>query len=285
LLVKLHNIFVNNKMDIEDEEPRHQIIARQIRAIMAELDKRKSKSESLPVSSIKSMPTSVEKPLSASSIKQQGIGIESDSRRIISPGNLGAVTGETQETIRSTIIEILDVNNRNHIKKLKHLAKLLHKIEYFKKNKFSYIYKILVWIALRILIDSKKATLVGYDEYKEVSKQIESDPDDPRKNSVIDFLKTKKPFYRIIDYYQLFYLFSAYTGVLRLQEAKQKINKKANDIHEMVIDQTEITHSKTVSLLTVLSSYLINSRLIDRRIFNKIQKAINKLRAKDTTKK
>ena len=273
-------------MDIKDEEPRHQIIARQIRAIMAELDKRKSKSESLPVSSIKSMPTSVEKPLSASSIKQQGIGIGSDSRRIISPGNLGAVTGETQETITFTIIEILDVNNRNHIKKLKHLAKLLHKIEYFKKNKFSYIYKILVWIALRILIDSKKATLVGYDEYKEeVYEQIESDPDDPRKNSVIDFLKTKKPFYRIIDYYQLFYLFSAYTGVLRLQEAKQKINKKANDIHEMVIDQTEITHSKTVSLLTVLSSYLINSRLIDRRIFNKIQKAINKLRAKDTTKK
>jgi hypothetical protein len=284
LLVKLHNIFVNNKMDIEDEEPRHQIIARQIRAIMAELDKRKS--ESLPVSSIKSMPTSVEKPLSSSSVRQQGIGIDPDDRRIISPGNLGAVTGETQETIRSTIIEILDVNNRNHIKKLKHLAKLLYKIKYFEQYKFSYIYKILVWIALRILIDSKKATLVGYDEYKEeVYEQIESDPDDPRKNSVIDFLKTKKPFYRIIDYYQLFYLFSAYTGVLRLQEAKQKKNKKANDIHEMVIDQTEITHSKTVSLLTVLSSYLINSRLIDRRIFNKIQKAINKLRAKDTTKK
>ena len=271
-------------MDIEDEEP-HQIIARQIRAIMAELDK--SKSESLSVSSIKIMPTSVEKPLSASSSRQQGIGIDSDNRRITSPGNLGAVTGETQETITFTIIEILDVNNRNHIKKLKHLAKLLYKIKYFEQYKFSYIYKILVWIALRILIDSKKATLVGYDEYKEeVYEQIESDPDDPRKNSVIDFLKTEKPFYRIIDYYQLFYLFSAYTGVLRFQEAKKIIKQKIErGIPEIVIDETKISHSKTVSLLTVLSSYLINSRLIDRRIFNKIQKAINKLRAKDTTKK
>lgn len=272
-------------MDIEDEEPRHQIIARQIRAIIEELDKNKAKS--LPVSSIKFMPASSEKPLSSSSVRQQGIGIDPDDRRIISPGNLGAVTGETQETIRSTIIEILDVNNRNHIKKLKHLAKLLYKIKYFEQYKFSYIYKILVWIALRILIDSKKATLVGYDEYKEeVYEQIESDPDDPRKNSVIDFLKTKKPFYRIIDYYQLFYLFSAYTGVLRFQEAKKIIKQKIErGIPEIVIDETKISHSKTVSLLTVLSSYLINSRLIDRRIFNKIQKAINKLRAKDTTKK
>lgn len=279
-------------MDIEDEEPRHQIIARQIRAIMAELDKRKSKSESLPVSSIKSMPTSVEKPLSASSIKQQGIGIGigSDSRRIISPGNLGAVTGETNESITTTIIEILDVNNRNHIKKLKHLAKLLYKIKYFEQYNFSYIYKILVWIALRILIDSKKATLVGYEEYKkEFSEQIKLDPNDPdypHKELVTNFLDTKKPFYRIIDYDQLLYLFSSYAGVSRFQEAKKIIKKKiARDIPEMVIDQTEITHSKTISLLTVLSSYLINSRLIDRRIFNKIQKAINKLRAKDTTKK
>ena len=53
----------------------------------------------------------------------------------------------------------------------------------------------------------------------------------------------------------------------------------------MVIDQTKITHSKTVSILTVLSSCLIRSKLMDRRIYNKIQKAIDKLRAKDTTKK
>lgn len=73
---------------------------------------------------------------------------------------------------------------------LKHLAKLLYNLEYFKQYNFSYIYKILVWIALRILIDSKKTTLVGYDEYIE---------------NVYD---------------QLLYLFNAYIGVLRLQEAK-----------------------------------------------------------------
>ena len=75
MLVNLHNIFVNNKINTKDEEP-HQIIARQIRAIMAELDNIESKSSS------------------ASSIKQKAI--DSDDRRIISPGNLGAVTGENK---------------------------------------------------------------------------------------------------------------------------------------------------------------------------------------------
>jgi len=169
---------------------------------------------------------------------------------------------------------------------LKHLAKLLHKIEYFKQYNFSYIYKILVWIALRILIDSKKATLVGYDEYKEeVSEQIESGPVDTHKDSVINFLTIKKPFYRIITYDQLLYLFNGYAGVLRLQEAKKKRNKIAKNIHQIVIDETKIAHSKTVSILTVLSSCLTRSILMDRRIYNKIQKAIDKLRAKDTTKK
>lgn len=266
-------------MDAKDEEP-HQIIARQIRAIMAELDNMESKSKSSPVSSIKSMPVSSIKPISASSIKQEAI--DPDDRRIISPGNLGAVTGETNESITTAIIQILDVNNRNHIKKLKHLAKLLYNIKYFKQYKVSYIYKILVWIALRILIDSKKATLVGYDEYsKNVNEQIESGPVD----TIINFLKTKKPFYRIITYDQLLYLFNGYAGVLRLQEAKKKRNKIAKKIDQIVIDETKIAHSKTVSILTVLSSCLTRSILMDRRIYNKIQKAIDKLRAKDTTKK
>jgi hypothetical protein len=94
--------------------------------------------------------------MSSSSIKQQVILIHPDDRRIISPGNLGAVTGQTNESITTAIIQILDVNSINHIKKLKHLAKLLYTLEYFKQYNFSYIYKILVWIALRILIDSKK---------------------------------------------------------------------------------------------------------------------------------
>ena len=182
-------------MDTKDKED-HEIIAQQIRAIMAKLDNIKSKSESLSVSSAK--------PLSASSARQQDL--DPDDRRIMSPGNLGAVTGQTQESITSTIIEILDVNSTNHIKKLKHLAKLLSKIKYFEQYNFSYIYKILVWIALRILIDSKKATLVGYEEYREkVYEQIESGVVDPHKNSVIEYLKTKKPFYRIIQYNQLLY--------------------------------------------------------------------------------
>ena len=266
-------------MDTRDEQP-HQIIARQIREIMAKLDSIENKSKSSSVSSIKSMSTSSAKPKSASSVGQQSI--DSDYRRIKSPGNLSAVTGETNYSITSTIIEILDVNSINHIKKLKHLATLLYNLEYFKKYDFSYIYKILVWIALRILIDSKKTTLVGYDEYREnVYEHIESGDVD----TIINFLETKKPFYRIIDYDQLLYLFSAYTGVLRLQEAKKNKNKIARDIPEMVIDQTKITHSKTVSILTVLSSCLIRSKLMDRRIYNKIQKAIDKLRAKDTTKK
>jgi hypothetical protein len=270
-------------MDAKDEEP-HQIIARQIRAIMAELDNIESKSKSSPVSSIKSIPVSSIKPISASSIKQEAI--DPDDRRIISPGNLGAVTGETNESITTAIIQILDVNNRNHIKKLKHLAKLLHKIEYFKQYNFSYIYKILVWIALRILIDSKKATLVGYDEYsKNVNEQIESSVGNTHKDSVINFLTIKKPFYRIITYDQLLYLFNGYASVLRLQEVKKTKKKTANAIHQIVIDETKITHSKTVSILTVLSSCLTRSILMDRRIYNKIQKAIDKLRAKDTTKK
>ena len=271
-------------MDIENEEQPHQIIARQIRVIMAELDSIERKSKSLPVSSIKSMPASSSKPRSASSIKQQDI--DPDDRRITSPGILSAVTGETNASIKTAIIQILDVNNINHIKKLKHLAKLLYNLEYFKRYSFSYIYKILVWIALRILIDSKKATLVGYDEYRaNVNEQIKSGDVDTYKDSIINFLETKKPFYRVIDYDQLLYLFSAYTGVLRLQEAKKQKNKPAKNIDQIVIDETKITHSKTVSILTVLSIYLTSNKLIDRRIFNKIQKAINKLRAKDTTKK
>ena len=81
-------------MDIENEEP-HQRIARQIRAIMAELDNIESKSKSSPVSSIKSIPVSRTKTISVSSIKQKDI--DPDDRRIISPGNLGAVTGETNK--------------------------------------------------------------------------------------------------------------------------------------------------------------------------------------------
>jgi hypothetical protein len=49
-----------------------------------------------------------------SSARQEAI--DPDDRRIISPGNLGAVTGETNESITTAIIQILDVNNRNHIK-------------------------------------------------------------------------------------------------------------------------------------------------------------------------
>jgi len=283
LLVNLHNIFVNNKMDIEDEKP-HQIIARQIRAIMAELDSIKSKSESSAFSSIKPISDSNIKPKSASSLRQHGI--DSDGRRIISPGNLSAVIGQTNETITTAIIQILDVNNRNHIKKLKHLAKLLYNLEYFKRYSFSHIYKILVWIALRILIDSKKATLVGYDEYREnVYEQIKSGDVDTNKYSIINFLTIKKPFYRTITYDQLLYLFNGYAGVLRLQEAKKKKNKTANEMPQIVIDETQITHSKTVSFFTVLSSCLTRNKLIDRRVYNKIQKAIDKLRAKDTTKK
>jgi len=269
-------------MDIGDKEP-HQIIARQIRVIIEELDKIKSKSKSSAFSSIKTISDSNIKPISDSSRKQQAI--DSDNRRIISPGNLGAVTGETNESITTAIIQILDVNNRNHIKKLKHLAKLLYNLEYFKQYNFSYIYKILVWIALRILIDSKKTTLVGYDEYSEnVNEQIEPDAVNTHKDLIINFLKIKKPFYRIITYDQLLYLFKSYTGVLRLQEVKKTKNKTVNDIHQLVIDETKITHSKTVSILTVLSSYLTSNKLMDRRIYNKIQKAINKLRAKDHKK-
>lgn len=261
-------------MDIENEEP-HQRIARQIRAIMEELDNIESKSKSLSVSNAKSK--------SASSLRQQGI--DSDGRRIISPGNLSAVTGETNASITTTIIQILDVNDRNHIKKLKHLAKLLYNLKYFKRYSISYIYKILVWIALRILIDSKKAALVGYDEYREnVYEQIKSGDVDTYKDSIINFLTTKKPFYRIIDYDQLLYLFNAYAGVLRLQEAKKRKNKPAKAIDQIVIDETKISHSKTVSILTVLSSCLTHNKLMDRRIFNKIQKAIDKLRAKDHKK-
>jgi hypothetical protein len=270
-------------MDIEDEKP-HQIIARQIRAIMAELDSIKSKSESSAFSSIKPISDSNIKPKSASSLRQHGI--DSDGRRIISPGNLSAVIGQTNETITTAIIQILDVNNRNHIKKLKHLAKLLYNLEYFKRYSFSHIYKILVWIALRILIDSKKATLVGYDEYREnVYEQIKSGDVDTNKYSIINFLTIKKPFYRTITYDQLLYLFNGYAGVLRLQEAKKKKNKTANEMPQIVIDETQITHSKTVSFFTVLSSCLTRNKLIDRRVYNKIQKAIDKLRAKDTTKK
>lgn len=269
-------------MDIEDEKP-HQIIARQIRAIMAELDSIKSKSESSAFSSIKPISDSNIKPKSASSLRQHGI--DSDGRRIISPGNLSAVTGETNASITTTIIQILDVNNRNHIKKLKHLAKLLYNLEYFKRYSFSHIYKILVWIALRILIDSKKATLVGYDEYSEnVNEHIESSVGNTDKTLIIKFLTIKKPFYRIITYDQLLYLFNGYAGVLRLQEVKKTINKTASDIHQLVIDETKITHSKTVSFFAVLSSCLTRNKLIDRRIYNKIQKAIDKLRAKDHKK-
>ena len=211
-------------MDIEDEEP-HKIIARQIRAIMAELDNIESKSKSSPVSSIKSIPVSRTKTISVSSIKQKDI--DPDDRRIISPGNLGAVTGETNESITTAIIQILDVNNKNHIKKLKHLAKLLYNLAYFKQYNFSYIYKILVWIALRILIDSKKTTLVGYDEYSANGKaQIESSVGNTHKNLIIHFLTIKKPFYRIITYDQLLYLFNGYASVLRLQEAKKKKKKQ-----------------------------------------------------------
>ena len=139
---------------------------------------------------------------------------------------------------------------------------------------------------MRILIDSKKATLVGYDEYsKNVNEQIESSVGNTHKDSVINFLTIKKPFYRIITYDQLLYLFNGYASVLRLQEVKKTKKKTANAIHQIVIDETKITHSKTVSILTVLSSCLTRSILMDRRIYNKIQKAIDKLRAKDTTKK
>lgn len=55
---------------------------------------------------------------------------------------------------------------------------------------------------MRILIDSKKTTLVGYDEYSEnVNEQIESSVGNTHKNLIINFLTIKKPFYRIINYY------------------------------------------------------------------------------------
>lgn len=265
-------------MDTGDEEP-HQIIARRIRAIMKKLDK--SKLESSSFSNIKSMSSSITKSMSASSIEKQHIN--PDDRRITSPGRLSAVTGQTNQSIKTAIIEILDVNSKNHIKKLKHLAKLLYTQEYFKEYKVSYIYQILVWIALRILIDSKKATLKGYDEYMENVYQ-ETNSVNTNKDLIINFLADKKPFYRIINYDQLLYLFSSYAGVLRLQAVKKTKNKTAEDIDQMVINQTNITHSKTVSFLTVLSSYLLNSKLMDRRIYNKIQKAIDKLKAKDHKK-
>lgn len=133
--------------------------------------------------------------MSSSSIKQQVILIHPDDRRIISPGNLGAVTGQTNESITTAIIQILDVNSINHIKKLKHLAKLLYTLEYFKQYNVSYIYKILVWIALRILIDSKKTTLIGYDEYREnVYEQNESGVVNTHKNLIINFLAIKNHF-------------------------------------------------------------------------------------------
>ena len=139
---------------------------------------------------------------------------------------------------------------------------------------------------MRILIDSKKTTLVGYDEYSANGKaQIESSVGNTHKNLIIHFLTIKKPFYRIITYDQLLYLFNGYASVLRLQEAKKIKNKTASDIHQLVINETQISHSKTVSILTVLSSCLTRSILMDRRVYNKIQKAIDKLRAKDTTKK
>jgi len=69
------------------------------------------------------------------------------------------------------------------------------------------------------------------------------------------------------------------------KKQKNEKNKPAKAIDQIVIDETKISHSKTVSILTVLSSCLTHNKLMDRRIFNKIQKAIDKLRAKDTTKK
>jgi len=284
-----------NSESKENVEISQKEIVDKILKIIRELDENEKKSNpKLPFSSAKSLSSSNEKPLSSYSSLNKSKN--SDSKRIRSPGVAGALIGETYKSIISAIIDILDVNSKNHIKKLKHLAKLLYNTNSFKLFNFSYIYKILVWIALRILIDSKKVALLGYCEHRAnmneiiATEGIKSDVAyDSNIKRVINFLTTKKPFYRMIDYDQLLYLFDKYDASTRLQLAKIKNNKTSiTNTEEIVINQTKVGYNRTVSItvpiLAVLSNIFTGTTFTDKRIYNKIQKAIDKLKAKDHKK-
>ena len=212
------------------------------------------------------------KELSRSSLEQKNNGINSSKRRVNSPGIAkSTIEGHNEKTIRENLTELFDINNP--IIKLKNLAILLAKLNDFDSD-YIHIYRILVWISLCILIDSKTKVLEGYNH-----RMYFSNDDSANKQKVIEYLQNIKPFYRIIDYNQLLFLYEEYGRILTLQNMKMRHRvKNIKDEKDYIINETVVIPTNTSMVLGLIG-------IKDTRKYGKIQKAINKLRTKDTTKK
>tara|TARA_B100001758_G_scaffold29470_1_gene20856 strand:- start:12595 stop:13368 length:774 start_codon:yes stop_codon:yes gene_type:complete len=257
LLVKLHNIFANNKMDIKVRR-----IYDASMAIIRELEKKYE--INLDVSNVKE--------LSTSSLKQQNNGIISSRRRVNSPGSAKSIIeGHDETTIRENLTKLFDISNP--IIKLKNLAILLEELNDFDSD-YIHIYRILVWISLCILIDSKTKVLKDYKHSIHFSLD-----NSVNKQKVITYLQNKKPFYRIIDYNQLLFLYKEYNSILKLQNMKMRRGStNIKEAQDFIINGTVVIPTNTSMALGLIG-------IKDTRMYGKIQKAIKKLRAKDTTKK
>lgn len=262
-------------MDIENEEVRRMDIHnKEVRRIydatMAIAQVLEQKYEiNLDASSVKE--------LSASSLRNKNNGIRSSERRVNSPGvGKSAIQGYNEPTIRENLKELFDIDNKPVIK-LKRLASLLEESNDFNGDyihNYIHIYKILVWITLHILIDSKKKVLEHYGSNIHISID-----DSDNKKKIIKYLQNKKPFYRIIDYDQLLFLYKEYDSTLGLQDAKMLLGlTNVRGTADLVISGTHVKPTNTTMALGLMG-------IKDKRKYGKIQKAIDKLRAKDTTKK
>ena len=256
----IHNKEVG-RMDIHNEEVRK--IYDTSMAIVRELEQKYE--INLDASSVKE--------LSASSLQKQNKGIRSNSRRVNSPGvGKSAIQRYDESTIRENLTELFNIDN-NPVIKLKRLAILLEKSNDFNSDGYIHIYKILVWITLHILIDSKKKVLENYESNIHISRDSSAN-----KEKIIKYLQNKKPFYRIIDYDQLLFLYKQYNSTLRLQYAKiQRESINVREAQDLVISGTHVKPTNTSMAFSLMG-------IKDTRKYGKIQKAINKLRAKDTTK-
>lgn len=258
-------------MDIENEKVRkmniHNMEVRRIydttMAIARELEKEYE--ITLDASSVKE--------LSASSLRNKNNGIRSNSRRVNSPGvGKSAIQRYNEPTIRENLTELFDIDNKPVIK-LRRLAILLEESNDFNGD-YIHIYKILVWITLHILIDSKKKVLENYGSNIHISRDHSAN-----KDKIITYLQNKKPFYRIIDYDELLFLYREYDSTLGLQDAKMLLGlTNIRGPTDLVISGTHVKPTNTSMAFSLMG-------ITDTRKYGKIQKAINKLRAKDTTKK